>query len=440
MNIKRRVVNNAFWLAGDKIVRMAVGLVASVTIARYLGAEDFGQLSYVMAIVGLATPIVLLGLNEIGVARLVAEPENEEEILCTIFLIQAASAITVIAVFLTLIFMVDNGNWESKYVILILAVSIIFQPYGVARLHYEGAINSKSMVLSENIVFLSFAILKILMVVNNGGLVGLVTIMLLEQVCWAFVMHCKYRNLKNAYIKFSCKLALLLLRQSWPLMLAGLAVVVYMRLDQIMIRWYLGDAAVGIFSAAVRVTEAWYFIPISIVASVFPILVNLKENGQNEEYLKKLQNLLSTLTFISIAVAVVVTIFSRKIESVLFGEEYANAGNVIAIHVWGMVFVFLGVASSKWLILEKKEKEGFYRTVLGAIVNLGLNALLIPFLGIEGAALSTVISFAFASLFYDLIVPGNLQIFKMKIASFNVVQGAKLLLCEMRELKYEKNN
>jgi O-antigen/teichoic acid export membrane protein len=175
------------------------------------------------------------------------------------------------------------------------------------------------------------------------------------------------------------------------LILSGLAVVTYMRIDQVMLGEMVGAGSVGIYSAAVRLSEGWYFVPIAIATSVFPSIVATRKVNE-ALYQERLQKLYHFMTWLAIAIAVPVTFLSQIVIKFLYGAGYEGAGTVLAIHIWAGVFVFLGYASGQYLLTENYTRISFYRAFWGMIVNVILNFLLIPRYGPNGAAVATLIS------------------------------------------------
>jgi O-antigen/teichoic acid export membrane protein len=105
----------------------------------------------------------------------------------------------------------------------------------------------------------------------------------------------------------------------------------------------------------------------------------------------------------------------------LFGEVYAAAGPVLAIHIWASIFVFLGVASGKWFVAENRQMLSFQRAMLGAVVNVILNFLLIPGFGPVGAAIATIVSYSMSAFFTDFLHQETKQLFYMKVSALNII-------------------
>jgi PST family polysaccharide transporter len=282
---------------------------------------------------------------------------------------------------------------------------------------------SKYTVWVQNGSFLVFAAIKIVLILNNAPLIAFASVIMAEAMMVALLMLVMLglRGPRLRHLRITLARAKALLADSWPLLLSGIAIVIYMKIDQIMLGQMVGDEAVGIYSAAVRISEVWYFIPMMIVASVFPAILEAKKRSE-AQYYQRLQHLYDLMVWLSVAVALPMTFLSTPIVTLLFGENFSASGTVLAIHIWAAVFVFLGVASSKWFLAENRQMLSFQRTALGAVVNVILNFLLIPDYGPVGAAVATVISQATAAFLFDAVQPVTREMFFMKIKSMNLLR------------------
>ena len=189
-----------------------------------------------------------------------------------------------------------------------------------------------------------------------------------------------------------------------------------MRIDQIMLGQMIGDKAVLVYSAATRISEVWYFIPMTVSSSVMPSIFQAKEIGE-QLYYQKIGNLNRILTWLAIIVAIVMTFVSKPLIMLLFGDSFGESGNILSVHIWASVFVFSGVATNGWFIAENLTYLSLYRTLSGAVVNILLNIFLIPVYGGIGAAIATVIAQAVASFISNGINPKTRKLFKIQIVS-----------------------
>lgn len=191
-----------------------------------------------------------------------------------------------------------------------------------------------------------------------------------------------------------------MLKSAWPLVLGAIAIQIYMRIDQVMIRSMLGLHEVGIYSAAVRVYESWAIVTAIVTVSLLPAIVKLKQ-GDEASYHKGLAQLFGLVIWMSVLAAAAVSLLSENLMVIAFGDAYRSAAPVVDIIMWTAVFAAMGSVSARYFNVEKMEKKFALRTALAALVNVGLNFLLIPIYGIEGAAIATLACTFFANYLMD---------------------------------------
>jgi O-antigen/teichoic acid export membrane protein len=204
-----------------------------------------------------------------------------------------------------------------------------------------------------------------------------------------------------------------------------------MKIDQVMLKGMLGDSAVGQYGAGVRLSEAWYFIPMVVCSSALPAIVRSKDVSASN-LSEKICKLYSHLILVAVLISILVSLLSRFVVNVLYGPAYGEAASVLSVHIWASVFVFLGVASSQWLLVENLQRVLFFNTALGAVLNIGLNFVLIPRFGSIGAAWATLIAQAFVGYFSMLIWAETRQNFYLLSRSFRATP--KLLITSFRSI------
>ena len=389
---------NTSWLFGEKILRMVVGLFVGIWGARYLGPEQFGLFSYAKSFVGLFTAIATLGLNGIVVRELVKDESRCDELIGTTFWLKVMGAFGVLLILAIAINFTSNDTYTNTLV-FIIASATIFQSFNVVDFYFQSKVMSKFVVYANIISFFLSSIVKIVLILNDAPLIAFAWVVLFDSLVLALgFVYFFFRNssFKIKNLTFRRETAIDLLRDSWPLILSGIVISIYMKIDQVMIKELLGTNAVGQYAAAVRISEAWYFIPVVIASSLFPAIINAKKQSE-ELYYERLQRLYDLMVWMAIAIALPMTFMSDWIVELLYGGQYNEAGAVLMIHIWAGVFVFLGVASGKWFMAENLQIFSTINTTIGAVVNIGLNYILIPKIGIEGAAWATLISYFIAA-------------------------------------------
>lgn len=400
---------------GEQVLRILAGLFVGVYVARYLGPEQFGVYSYAAAFVALFGTIAKLGLDGIVVRDLVNHPDKRDIYLGTAFWLKLIGALLTLIALAIAVQFTSNDATTNLY-IFIIASGLIFQSFEVVNSYFQSKVLSKYVSIAKLIQLALSSVLKLYFIFIQADLFWFVLVSLIDQISLAFSLAFTYwRHKIGSFLGcFSVGTAKAMLRNSWPLILSGIAVMLYMRIDQIMIKEMLGDREVGLYSAAVRLSEAWYFVPVIITTSLFPAIVNARKTDQ-ELYNKRLQRLYSVMVWMAIMVALPMTFLSNWVVELLYGVAYREAGPVLMIHIWAGVFVALGVTSSSWLINENLQQIALYRTLSGATTNVILNLILIPNYGVVGAAIATVISYMIAGFVFDLFSNKTRMMFFMKI-------------------------
>jgi polysaccharide transporter, PST family len=416
MNAQKIIVNIG-WLSIDRILRLGVGVFISVWVARYLGPEQFGLWSYAIAFVSLFSAFATLGLDSIVVRDLVRDPSSKEETLGTAFVLKLIGGIVTLLLSMSSIFFI-HSNLETYWLVGILAFGTVFLAFDTVDFWFQSQVKSKYTVYAKNAAFIVASAIKIALVLLHMPLISFVLVGLLEVILGALGMIMVYRhNHEKLWSwRFSYIRAKELMQSSWLLILSGLVIIIYMRIDQIMIGQILGEKSVGIYSAAVKLSEAWYFLPIAIVSSVFPSIVESK-NKDEILYKQRIQRLLTTMVILACLIAIPITFLSKFIIVFLYGEKFIEASSSLIILAWTSLFVFLGIARESWMVTEGLMKYSFVTTALGAISNIILNFILIPTHGPEGAALATLISQFIAVSLSTLLFPETRVMFRMQVNS-----------------------
>ncbi len=399
---------------------MSVGLFVGIWIARYLGPEQFGILSYAMAFSGLFGALAALGLNGVVVRDIVRDPANASLTLGSAAVLQLIGGLVSFLIMLAAISILRADDPLARSIVAILGAMMLLKASEVAAYWFESQVLSKYTVWVQSSAFIIFSLVKVYLILAQAPLLTFAWAMLVEAIVVAVVLLTvlSRNGVALSSLSASTQRARSLLADSWPLAISAIAITVYMKIDQIMLGQMIGDEAVGIYSAAVQISVLWYFVPVAISNSVLPSLIESRQRSvvQYNERLKKLYELVVVLSF---AVAIPFTFLATPIIHLLFGAAYAGAGAVLAIHIWASVFVSLGVASNHWFLAENRPMLNLQRTILGALVNVALNLWLIPLYGMTGAAIATVFSQATAAWLYDALHPATRAMFLVKTAAMN---------------------
>jgi PST family polysaccharide transporter len=413
---RHKIAANSFWLFADKAIRMVMGLAVGVWVARYLGPEKFGLLSYAIAFGSLFAALANLGLESIAVREVVKNGEDTDTILGTTFILQLLSGLGAWVLVILAAAVFPLREKAAFWLILIISSAFLFQAFNAVDLYFRARVESRYSVMARIAPFFIASGIKVGLIVGGFPLVTFAMAIALEALLNAVGLLITYRRVGRNYFawRFNRFRAKSLLAESWPLMISGLSIMVYMRIDQIMLAFMESTRMVGLYSAAVRISEVWYFVPALFVQSAFPIVVASRETDRNL-YLGRLQNMFTLMSVLSYIIIVPLFITAGWLIPLLYGVQYSQASGVVMIHVWAGLFVAMGTVQSSWIISEGMTRLSLYRALLGAFSNVLLNLLLIPSMGIMGAAVATVISYGISACFSNFLFPVTRPILRMQM-------------------------
>lgn len=388
----KNIFGNSMWQIGEKIISMIFSVFVTSIVARYLGTEDYGFVNYIISIVMLFTTFSTLGMEKITIKDIIEKEESEEKILGTSFYIRLIGGIVLIFISQITIYILDEKNMIAQLLGLIMGLCMIFRAYEVIEYYLQSQMKLKTISMIRFCSTIFVAILRILVVIFDWGIVGFTATYLFDAIIVAMLLKIWYKKRKKHKFKFSLEYAKKILSKCWYVAISGLMVTLYMRIDQVMLGSMLDNKTEnGIYSAAVRIAEIWYFVPTAIISAFQPAIV-MKKKYSEEQYEKSMQRLYDIVAIVGIAFGILITLFGDIAVQILYGEEYKGATSILKISVWAGLFATLGTARSVWLVNENLQKYSLIYTSVGCVTNIVLNYFLIPKIGARGAAIATLIA------------------------------------------------
>lgn len=418
----QKIISNINWLTFENISQKIIGIFIFAWVARYLGPEQLGLMSYVVAFVALFSALSILGLDNIVIRNIISNPKKKREYLGSALFLKFLGSLLMLLLSVIGISLIEPNNNLIILFVGIISLGYIFKSFDAIDIWFKSQVQSKYSVYARSIAFLIISSLKIIFIVTQQPLIAFILIFALNSLISAILLiYFYHKKTKLSLFKWKIKYTIMkdLLKDGWPLILSGIAVMIYMRIDQVMIGNMLGNTQLGIYSVAVKLSESWLFLSMIIASSVFPAILNARKKSK-KLYLNRMQTLYDSFTWFTIPIALIITFISPSIIRILYGNTYMGAATVLSILIWSGVFSFLGVASSQYLIAENLTKISFYRTTIGMVINVILNVILIPFYGIIGAAIATLISYGIATLYILIPIksrPTGLSLLR----SFNII-------------------
>lgn len=392
--VAAKIIKNSSWLVIDKIFTMLIGMFITAVIARYFGPEEFGLFNYALAFTALFTALSTLGMETLTVKTIVDKEYDEGTILCTSFCLRVLGGITLTILSVMIIRLIEPFDNKLHILVLIMSFTMLIKSFEVIEYWIQAYQEAKISSIIRISVYLITAILKLTLVFFRGNVIHYALIYSLDGIIVGIALIISYFKIRQdkSNWKFDFSYAKNILSRSWYLILSGLMVTLYMRIDQVMLGVIMPTKTeLGIYSAAVRIAEMWYFVPMALITSFKPVIMSKKKTNE-ESYINSVQFLYIIVSWIGIGFGIFILLFSKSIVGILYGTEYLKAATVLLISVWAGTFAMLGSARSIWLICEGLQKYTLLYTFIGLIINILLNYLVIPILGAYGAAIATLIS------------------------------------------------
>ena len=394
---------NTSWLFAEKILRMVVGLLVGVWVARYLGPEKFGLLSYALSFVGLFSIVATFGLDEIVVRELVKDESRRDELIGTAFWLKLFGAFVVLLALAFAVKFTSNDD-NTNILVFIIASALIFQSFNVVDFYFQSKVMGKFIVYVNLISLFISSIVKITLILNDASLIAFAWVVLFDGfilACGYIYFFLKHSTFRINNLVFYKSTAIDLLKDSWPLIFSGAVLMIQARIDQVMIKEMINSTEVGYYSAAIRLIEAFGFIPVMLKISLYPSILNSRKDS-NELYKSRLLNFYRLNFLLFLAVAIPLFLFSEQIVILLFGIEYQSVGILLSLMVIRLFFANMGVARSAYILNENLMVFSLITMTLGTITNIVLNYYWIPLYASKGAIIATIISFLVSIFVVDL--------------------------------------
>lgn len=410
-NSMRILILESGWMILDRFIRLALGVLVGAWVARHLGPEQFGELAYALAFIALFSAFANLGMNAVIVRDIARDDAPAPEMLGSAFALRLGAGIFAWSAAVTVT--AATSGPQDVLLIGIAGASLIFQAADTIDLWFQSKHKNRLTVVAKLVAYLVANGLRVLLILTNAPLIAFAAVIGLEAALAAWGLVIAYRLFPTAgRWKLVLEQSRLLIGESWPYMLSGLTVMLYIRLDQIMLKQLLGSKAVGIYAAALPLSQLWEFIPVTLSLLLAPHVAR-KRTEDYRAYILLLLRIFRAFLVISLLASIVTAVFADTIVALLYDNQFSEAGPTLAILVFSNVFIALGVAQSLWLVNEGRRGLALTRTALGCLVSIVGNLVLIPLYGVPGVAVVAVVSQAIAAVISNIFFAP--QIFLMQL-------------------------
>lgn len=399
---KNKEIKNASWIIGEHILQMILSLVVGVLSARYLGPSNYGALNYTASFVTFFTSIATLGMEGVIIKKMIASSKDEGGYVGTCLLMRAISAAMSSMAIVLIVFLLNPGDKVKVLLAFLQSLQLFFQAVYIIDSWFQRYYKSKYISIGKIVAYLVVAAYKIILMLNAASIEWFAFANSLSGLVIAVMLFLFYKKNKGPKLFLRLTLGKDVLKDSYHYILSGLMVSIYSQMDKIMIGKMISDTDVGLYTTATAICGMWIFVPTAIIQSFRPTIMELRQKNNIQMYEKRLKQLYSAIIWLCISVSFVITLAAPLIVGILYGEAFMGAVTTLRIAIWFETFSMIGTARGIWILCENKNKYVKYYLAIGAGVNLILNSIMIPTLGIEGAAIATLITQITTSLIAPL--------------------------------------
>lgn len=411
----RGEITNFIWLSGDKIVKLSLGFFVGLWVARYLEPQQYGILSFWISIITFFEIVGSLGSQTVVVKELVQSKDKSKVFLNVLYIRFFSSFLACMLFFVTCIFF-NTSNAETF--IYFFSLILLFRVSDIFKYFFESQVRSKFTAWSESFSLIICSLIKIVGILTNQSLSFFFYITVLESLLILFFLLFFFKIFGKLTIKSTGPdinyIKLLLIKYA-PFLLSGASIIIYQKVDQIMIGSLLSSEGVGYYAIASKISEIWWFVPVAIGSTFFPRLIN--SFSDNVAFNKTFKILLFSLFWVSSFAALFNLLVSEYVIMYLLGDNYFDSISILNIYFFSGIFVSVSILSDSWYQINGRSKYILYKSLLGAMLNVPLNFIFIEFYGVIGAAYATLITLATITFVFDLIFKKTRELFFVKVRS-----------------------
>ena len=377
-----------------RILRLGINVVITGLLARHLGSAGFGALAASLALVSLLCALAELGMGRVLVRELLREGADKAALMGSSFYTRLTTGLVLFA--------------------SLAAYALIFEPahasllliYGLALLMHAATdvyawFEAERHMPAANWCQFGGFMLSVLAIVAgvmwHAPLWFFALTFIIECFVSASALFVRYHQLGGSWRMWRWEkiLSFRLMRESWYEIATQLTLLMLLRLDAIMVQAMRGETEAGYYSAAVRISEVGYFIPMMLASFMLPPLMQRKES-RAPDYHDRVADYFGISLACTLPIALGIAGTSDWLVRWLFGSAYQPAAAMLAVHAWALIPFALGIVRTQYLTLEGKLWANIPAVVTALIINIVLNWLWIPAHGGLGAAWATLTAYSAA--------------------------------------------
>lgn len=387
----KKIIANMNWIIGCRLARAVLQLLVGMLTARYLGPSNYGLISYAASLAAFALPVMQLGLRNTLVQEYLSNREEEGQILGTALGMNLLSATACILGIVGFSAVANPGSQETVIVCSLYSLSLLFQAFELVQYWFQSRLESKYPSVVMLVGYILVSGYKLYLLASGRSVYWFALAYSLEAAVIALGLLLCYWKCGGRRISFSRESARLLFFKSKYYLLSGILVAAFQYTDRVMLKWMTGNAQTGFYSTAATIAGMTGFVFAAVIDSARPGILE-KKQVDPKGYANAISGLYAVVIWASLAQSVALTLLAKPAVYILYGAQYAPAVPVLRLVCWYTVFSYMGTVRNIWILAEGQQKWLLMLNIGGVLINIGLNAVLIPRWNACGAAAASVLT------------------------------------------------
>lgn len=400
---KNKVIQNAKWIIGCKIMQSLINLFIGMVSARYLGPSGYGLINYAASVTAFVVPIMQLGLRSTLVQEFIQKPDREGEILGTAIAMNVLSAVACMVMVVTFAGVTNRNDPAAVLVCALYSITLLFQAIEIVQYWFQSKLKSQYPSLAMLGGYIAASIYKIYLLITQKSVYWFVLTHSIEAAIIGIALVVIYCRISDQKLRVSFPVAKELFARSKYYIVSSLMVMVFQNTDHVMLKMMVGDVENGYYTAAVTCAGIFTFVFAAMIDSARPSVLECRRRNM-EEFESKLAGLYSVIIYTALLQSIAFTLLAKPAMLILYGSAYSDSIPVLRVVVWYAAFSYMGTIRNIWILSEGKQSILWIINLSGALANVALNACFIPIWGACGAALASVLTQFFTNFIIGFLM------------------------------------
>jgi len=402
----RRIARNTSFLTIGQIVSYAESFVYVIFVARYLGPPGLGILNFGAALIAVFNILSNFGLQAIVTREVARDTSKASKYAANIIPMELLFCVLTIGLIVAFV-NVAGYSPQTLDVVYILSIGMIvsslssiflaiFQAF--ERLEFQAAV---SVITSVVQLCAALTAIQLHLNVVAFALVSILT----SGVALVYVYVTCVRRFFVPRLEVDFTFWKSTLTEAWPMAAMAVTIMIYFRIDVVLISLIQGTTPVGYYSIAYNLSEASTVVPVVLIASLFPVLSRLHQDSRTS-FQDMCAHAIRYLLYLALPMAFFVTLWARPIVPLLYGARFDPSVLALQILIWAAAIMYITMVIGNAYVAANLQRLNMKLTFVGLAVNIVLNLVLIPRYTYYGASFATVVTEA-SGLVLDVIILGR---------------------------------